>query len=127
MNVIENMPYKSVDTVAGHTQNQDRTADKFSPSGRGFSLIELLVVITIVTVMIAMLLPSLGAARETAKSMQCMSNQRQKGHAWTYYGLDWRGSLPGWRYTWTRNIGFARYFGETAPGRAALRPMRLRS
>lgn len=49
--------------------------DRCSP--RGFSLIELLVVISIVSVMVAMLLPSLSAARDTARGSRCASNLRQ--------------------------------------------------
>jgi prepilin-type N-terminal cleavage/methylation domain-containing protein len=45
--------------------------------GRAFTLIELLVVVAIIAVLIAMLLPALASARERARSVVCMSNQRQ--------------------------------------------------
>lgn len=47
------------------------------PVRPGFTLVELLVVISIIALLLALLLPALKQARETARGMQCLSNHRQ--------------------------------------------------
>jgi len=67
----------------------------------GFTLIELLVVIAVIAVLVSMLLPALGGAREQAKNLVCQSNLRQQGLALGYYVEDHDGvMLP-----WLENIG----------------------
>ena len=60
----------------------------------GFTLVELLVVVAIIALLMAILLPSLQGARESAKRVSCMSNHKQLLLAIRMYAEDNMGHLP---------------------------------
>jgi len=60
----------------------------------GFTLVELLVVIGIIALLIGILLPTLGKARESARRTECLSNLRQVGVAFRFYALDNHDQVP---------------------------------
>jgi prepilin-type N-terminal cleavage/methylation domain-containing protein len=89
----------------------------------GFTLVELLVVISIIALLVALLLPSLKQAREAGRKVVCGSNLRQIGIAFHSYATDSRSAFPVSHFTdnfyghdawfagefqdeWTRQSGF---------------------
>ncbi|MEZ6242036.1 MAG: prepilin-type N-terminal cleavage/methylation domain-containing protein [Phycisphaerales bacterium] len=64
------------------------------PRRHAFTLIELLVVIAIIALLIAILLPALGSARETSKTIKCASQLRQQGIGLSTYVIDEGGYFP---------------------------------
>jgi prepilin-type N-terminal cleavage/methylation domain-containing protein len=55
---------------------------------KGFTLVELLVVLAIIAVLASLLLPAVAKARQQAQRIRCLSNQRQLGMTWVLYSAD---------------------------------------
>jgi prepilin-type N-terminal cleavage/methylation domain-containing protein/prepilin-type processing-associated H-X9-DG protein len=60
----------------------------------GFTLIELLVVIGVIAVLVAILLPTVGRARESARRAACLSNLRQVHQSFLLFADDYGGRVP---------------------------------
>ncbi len=70
---------------------------------RGFTLVELLVVISVVGILAGILLPSLAKAKAKANRMKCASNLRQIHAAFTMFSSDYDGRLP-WTLTHDQGV-----------------------
>ncbi len=88
------------------------TCDVRSRVRAAFTLIELLVVIAIIALLVAILLPSMCQARESARKALCSSNLRQFGTAYNTYATDFKDNIAS--FTWRRGQVYADGFSAAA-------------
>jgi len=93
---------------------------------RGFTLVELLVVVTIIGMLVGLLVPAVQAAREAARQAKCMNNQREIGTGVLHYEIA-KQHFPGYvnpnNHSWvvvilphiSRNDLWAKYRGGETP------------
>jgi prepilin-type N-terminal cleavage/methylation domain-containing protein len=91
-----------------------------NPAGRGFTLIEVLVVVAIIALLLAILLPSLAAARNQAKVTICQANSKQIGTMIASYQAEYNTYVPLLYNYWANELG-ASYTAEQCWLSVALR------
>ena len=79
---------------------------------RHFTLIELLITISIIAILTGMLLPALNSARAKARTISCSGNLKQFGSATSLYAGDYNDYVPplfnatNWKDIWSANTAF---------------------
>jgi prepilin-type N-terminal cleavage/methylation domain-containing protein/prepilin-type processing-associated H-X9-DG protein len=71
-----------------------KSVNRHHLTARGFTLIELLVVIAIIAILAAILFPVFAQAREKARAISCLSNEKQIGLAILMYNEDYDETFP---------------------------------
>jgi prepilin-type N-terminal cleavage/methylation domain-containing protein/prepilin-type processing-associated H-X9-DG protein len=75
-------------------EDRTRAGRREQRSGKGFTLVELLVVIALIVILAALLFPVFAQARESARKTRCLNNLRQIATAVMMYAADYDERLP---------------------------------
>jgi prepilin-type N-terminal cleavage/methylation domain-containing protein/prepilin-type processing-associated H-X9-DG protein len=112
--------YGEYEAVATRRSRADMNALRIT--NRAFTLVELLVVVAIIALLLAVLLPSLGRAREVARSVICLGNMRMVGVGLMGYSADHQGlMLTGYKRhgisnVWATKIAYPYLQSSRTPG-----------
>jgi len=71
-----------------------RSRSEVTGGARGFTLVELLVVISIIALLLGILLPAVGSARNAAQQLVCGTNLKSIGTAWQSFAADNNDYIP---------------------------------
>ena len=91
-----------VATAIPLADRRPRPAPDRGPPRRGFSLVELLMVVAILVLLVSLALPALQASRESARTSVCLNNMKQIGIAHAGYVGKYRSGMSA--YDWRRNL-----------------------
>mgnify|MGYP002777668555 CR=1 FL=1 len=91
--------------MSAHPDQVETVSSRRAVAARGFSLVDLLVSLTIIAVLIGILLPSLARINETTRRVICRSNLRQVAIGVSMYASDNSGFLPRSQYVSTTGLG----------------------
>ncbi len=93
-----------------------------STRSRGFTLIEVLVVVAIIALLISILLPSLSAAKEQARMTACQSHMKSMATSFVVWSSEHKGRLPGVRSQSVTGLGPVNWLGPYNEGAIVIQP-----
>lgn len=91
------------ETSSSSQRHVCRPVQDRQPQRTGFTLVELLVVIFIISLLVALLLPAVNAARESGRNATCVNNLRQLGTAMQEHAQRRNGQLCSGAWDWARD------------------------
>ena len=94
MQISTHVVWFRLDKIGGGELLRHTLVKAYASNCRGFTLIELMVVIAIIALLAALILPALTRAKEQARCVKCLSNLHQVCLAYKTWALDHEGHYP---------------------------------
>lgn len=98
-----------------HAKMLEKPGQKVSGYSLSFTIVELLVVISIIGILASLLLPALKKAKDSAKAISCVNNLKQIGLSVFMYADDNKNMVPGWIQKSTSDPIETRWVAVLAP------------